>query len=119
MLLCVKLLCRLTVRIDTGYADGSQQTVIIQAAIQRGLSKGSVQINSASVFDAPTIDPGYFSNPTDIVLHRQAFKFARSIAQTAPLSRIINNEISPGGQVNTDTQWEDWARGVVSTEYHP
>lgn len=36
-------------------------TISIQAALQHPLSRGSVKITSASVFDPPLIDPGYLT----------------------------------------------------------
>ncbi|GAA5976406.1 hypothetical protein JCM10908_005488 [Rhodotorula pacifica] len=94
-------------------------TVQIQAAIQHPLSRGSVKINSTSTFDKPEIDPGYLTHPADIVILREAFKFARKISQTAPFSDNVLNELTPGSAVSTDAEWETWIRGVVSTEYHP
>ncbi|GAA5862628.1 hypothetical protein JCM3774_001083 [Rhodotorula dairenensis] len=94
-------------------------TVQIQAAIQHPLSRGSVKINSTSTFDKPEIDPGYLTHPADIVILREAFKFARKVSQTAPFSDYVYNELSPGSAVSTDAEWEAWLRGVVSTEYHP
>ena len=42
-----------------GYPDSI--TVQIQAALQHPMSRGSVTINSTSVFDSPQIDAGYLS----------------------------------------------------------
>ncbi|BGO89994.1 hypothetical protein NBRC10512_001979 [Rhodotorula toruloides] len=100
-----------------GYGDAV--TVQIQAAIQHPLSRGTVKINSTSVFDKPLIDAGYLTHPADIQILRQAFKFARNVSQTAPLSDYVLNELSPGSAVQTDEEWDTWIRGVVSTEYHP
>ncbi|BGP30484.1 hypothetical protein JCM10296v2_002239 [Rhodotorula toruloides] len=100
-----------------GYGDAV--TVQIQAAIQHPLSRGTVKINSTSVFDKPLIDAGYLTHPADIQILRQAFKFARNVSQTAPFSDYVLNELSPGSAVQTDEEWETWIRGVVSTEYHP
>ncbi|BGP54267.1 hypothetical protein JCM8202v2_001844 [Rhodotorula sphaerocarpa] len=94
-------------------------TVQIQAAIQHPLSRGTVKIVSNSTFDKPAIDPGYLTHPGDIVILREAFKFARKVSQTAPFSDYVYNELSPGPNVSTDAEWEHWLRGVVSTEYHP
>ncbi|KAM0788362.1 hypothetical protein ACM66B_001502 [Microbotryomycetes sp. NB124-2] len=104
-----------------GYSAYGNDTKVInvQAAIQHPLSRGSVLINSTSVFDAPIIDPRYLSHPADVQILVAAFKFARQVAQTAPLSQYLSNELNPGSQVSTDAEWEDWIRKSVSTEYHP
>ncbi|GAA5901157.1 hypothetical protein JCM8208_002291 [Rhodotorula glutinis] len=94
-------------------------TVQVQAAIQHPLSRGSVKINSTSTFDKPMVDAGYLTHPGDIQVLRQAFKYARTVSQTAPFSDYVLNELSPGDAVTTDDEWEAWIRKVVSTEYHP
>ncbi|GAA5982892.1 hypothetical protein JCM5350_001544 [Sporobolomyces pararoseus] len=94
-------------------------TVQIQAALQHPMSRGSVTINSTSTFDSPQIDAGYLTHPADIQVLREAFKFARKLSQTKPFSDYVISEISPGSAVSTDAEWEDWLKGVVSTEYHP
>ncbi|KAK4705020.1 hypothetical protein P7C70_g1189, partial [Phenoliferia sp. Uapishka_3] len=104
-----------------GYGSYStdEKIIGIQAAIQHPLSRGSVKATTTSIFDSPVIDPGYFTHPGDIQVLREAFKFARSISQTAPMSSILTNELNPGLSVSTDAQWETWIRDSVSTEYHP
>ncbi|GAA5974228.1 hypothetical protein JCM11641_003339 [Rhodosporidiobolus odoratus] len=106
---------------NTGTYGGypNSVTVQIQAAIQHPLSRGTVKINSTSTFDAPQIDPGYLTHPADIQILREAFKYARTISQTAPFSDNVLSELSPGTAVSTDEEWETWIKGVVSTEYHP
>lgn len=89
------------------------------AAIQHPLSRGSVTINSTSTFDQPIIQPNYFSHPADIIVMRQAFKFARKVASTAPLSEWLGDELEPSLSVTTDEEWEEWIRSTASTEYHP
>ncbi|GAA6053831.1 hypothetical protein JCM3770_004740 [Rhodotorula araucariae] len=106
---------------NTGTYGGypNSVTVQIQAAIQHPLSRGSVKINSTSTFDKPQVDAGYLVHPADIQVLRQAFKFARTVSQTAPFSDYVLGELSPGANVETDEEWEAWIRRVVSTEYHP
>ncbi|PKI84082.1 hypothetical protein MVES1_002020 [Malassezia vespertilionis] len=91
----------------------------IQAALQHPLSRGSVKINSNNPFDAPTIDAGYLSQNQDLVSLRQAFKLIRKIAQQEPLKSMIAQEDSPGQNVQSNEQWEDWIRQNAGTEYHP
>ena len=56
---------------------------------------------------------------TDAVLLREGLKLARKIGQTAPLSSILGDEVSPGPNVQSDEDWENWLRGSIGTEYHP
>ncbi|KAL0952057.1 hypothetical protein HGRIS_008695 [Hohenbuehelia grisea] len=90
----------------------------VQAALQHPLSHGRLYINSASAFDAPTIDPNYLAHSADLTIMREGLKMARKIAQTAPLNKAVGDEISPGPSVQTDAEWDEWLVNQISTEFH-
>ena len=94
-------------------------SITIQAALQHPLSQGRIYITSADPFAMPAIDPAYLSHAADIVILREGLKLARKIAQTAPLSQFIGEELSPGSAVQSDADWENYAANSIGTEYHP
>ncbi|KIY44082.1 GMC oxidoreductase [Fistulina hepatica ATCC 64428] len=94
-------------------------TIGITAALQHPLSQGYLYINSSSVFDYPVIDPNYLSNYADKVMIRQAFKLARTLGETEPISSYLGTEITPGSSVSTDSEWDTWIAENIGTEYHP
>lgn len=93
--------------------------VQVQAALQHPLSRGSIKITSINPFTAPDIDPAYLSHDVDMTILREGFKLARRLAQAPPLSNYTANENAPGSSVQTDSQWENWIRNTVGTEFHP
>jgi hypothetical protein len=62
---CPSDFIELNISLNLAVALGSYgvgvKTISIQAALQHPLSRGSVKVTSASVFDAPLIDPGYLT----------------------------------------------------------
>lgn len=46
-------------------------------------------------------------------------KLARTIGNTAPLSSVMETEVSPGSSVQTDDEWDQWIANTIGTEYHP
>ncbi|KDE06010.1 hypothetical protein MVLG_03692 [Microbotryum lychnidis-dioicae p1A1 Lamole] len=103
-----------------GIYGNSTLTLSLQASLQHPLSRGSITINSTSTFSPPVIDPGYLTHPGDIQVLREAFKFARKVSQTPPLSTLVVTEITPGpGSVSSDDEWEDWIRKSTTTSHHP
>ncbi|SCZ99033.1 BZ3500_MvSof-1268-A1-R1_Chr3-1g05774 [Microbotryum saponariae] len=103
-----------------GIYGNSTLTLSLQASLQHPLSRGSITINSTSTFSPPVIDPGYLTHPGDIQVFREAFKFARKVSQTPPLSTLVVTEITPGtGSVSSDEEWEDWIRNSTTTSHHP
>lgn len=100
----------------TSALDG---TVGITAALQHPLSHGRITIASNDPIGYPAIDPAYLSNPADVTILREGLKLARQLANTAPLKDTLTNEVTPGTDVQSDADWEDWMRGHVDTEFHP
>jgi choline dehydrogenase-like flavoprotein len=90
----------------------------IVPCLQTAFSRGSVTINSTSPFAPPVIDSRYLSNPLDIKLLVEGFKYTRRIRATNALQSISAFEIYPGGSVNTDEQIESFIRQTLSTESH-
>lgn len=106
---------------NTGYAQGaSGKTTVLQFATQRPFSRGSVRLTSSNPFTMPSINPGYLTHPSDIAIIREAMKYIRNVASTAPLRSILGSEIAPGADsVSSDDEIEAFARRQLSTEYHP
>lgn len=104
---------------NTGSGNGQTNSISIQVAVQRPLSQGFVKLVSASPFDPPSIDPSYLAHPADLQLYVAAYKWARRLASTPPLSNILTAEVYPGSSVQTDAEWETYLRQTSSTEYHP
>jgi choline dehydrogenase len=69
-------------------------------------SKGNVTIkNSADMSDAPKINPAYLTDERDQELGVAALRFARRLAATESLQRaIIDSEVVPGPEVNTEAE---------------
>lgn len=103
----------------TGDTGSTSQTITIQVALQHPFSHGRLYIGTNNTFDAPIIDPQYFSHFADVTLFRAGLKLARQIAQTAPLSQVLQNEIAPGSAVVADQDWDTYAANTCGTEFHP
>ncbi|KAI0068751.1 GMC oxidoreductase [Artomyces pyxidatus] len=93
--------------------------VAIQLALQRPFSQGYLYINSDDPFNYPLIDPRYLSHSADKSLLREAAKFARQLAQMAPLSTQLTGETAPGSAVQSDADWDNWIAQTIGTEFHP
>jgi choline dehydrogenase len=82
-------------------------------------SQGYVRVRSASDLDAPEIQPNFLAHPTDRTVVVAALKCARAIMSSAPMQRLVESEMLPGPDVQTDEQWLQYARQYGSTGYHP
>ncbi|KAJ6464591.1 GMC oxidoreductase-domain-containing protein [Mycena sanguinolenta] len=99
-----------------GLTDGA---IGLQFCIQHAFSRGYVQINSASAFDYPSINPNYLSISYDADIMRAAFKYVRQIMATAPMSSAIASETIPGSGTTADADIDNYIAHNSGTEYHP
>jgi choline dehydrogenase len=82
-------------------------------------STGTVRLSSADPFDAPVIDPEYFSVEEDIEPLVDGIKLAREVADTDALDQYRGSEVHPGTEVTTDAEIREYVRNNASTVYHP
>lgn len=109
---------RLT-RNDSAVLEFIWDTGVIVLGLQHPYSRGSVKASSNSTFDAPNATPGYLSNPLDIEFLKEALKFARRIWATNAVASLDPVEVSPGADVTSDADVENWIRNNAATLYHP
>lgn len=89
------------------------------SVIMHPFSRGSVHVNSTNPAGKPVIDPNYLSKSYDVEAITQATKFSRKIAETPALRYTWQEEYEPGMAVQTDAQWEEFARNTTLSIYHP
>lgn len=85
----------------------------------RPTSRGHLQITSADPFVYPSIQPNYLSTQLDIDEAIAGNRMLRAIAQTAPLSDIITEELVPGAHLQGDEALLEDFRNRADTVYHP
>ena len=85
----------------------------------RPSSKGYLNITSADPFAAPNIHPNYLATEEDRQLMIEGTRLMRRIAATPALTGIIDAELVPGADVQTDDEILHYARETAWTVYHP
>ena len=103
----------------TGTAQGGDDSIAIQAALQHPFSAGQIYLSSSNPWEYPIIDPNYLAHPADTLLLREGLKLARKLGGTAPLKQYMLEEVFPGPSVQSDAEWDTWLATQVKTEYHP
>lgn len=94
----------------------------MHSVLQRPESRGEIKLFSADPIRYPSIDPKYFTSDetgTDIKTLVEAIKIQRRVAETAPLSGILDGEMAPSADCQTDADIEMYVRSHCMTLYHP
>lgn len=97
------------------YEDG----YAIRAGIVQPKSRGEVRLRSTDPRDPLVLDFRFLSNNDDLVLLREALKIARDCANQDALSPYRGVEITPGPDVKTDADLDEYIRNTVQTIEHP
>ncbi|ODA00213.1 choline dehydrogenase [Achromobacter xylosoxidans] len=85
----------------------------------RPSSRGTVQLRGADPFEAPAMQPNYLSTELDRRMTVAAVKYARRLAATEPLARLMKREFRPGPDVQSDDEILHFCREYGATIFHP
>lgn len=106
-----------TDRIDRGPHWFSGFTILANQS--RPESRGHVRIASPDPMARPAIVANYLSTDHDRAVTVAALKFARLLARTTALGRIVTEELFPGAEVSSDKDLLAHARKEGQSAYHP
>ena len=91
----------------------------LASQVQRPESTGNIHIKSADPFRPPAINYKFLATENDRRVAVAAVRCARRIVAASPLADVIDAEISPGPQVESDDQILDYIHQTGQTTYHP
>lgn len=81
-------------------------------------SRGHVRIASPDPMVAPVLDPNYLKEDKDRTVLIAALREARAILSAPPLAPLVDHEMFPGRDVETDDEWLAFARQYGNSSYH-
>ncbi len=85
----------------------------------RPTSRGHLEIVSPDPFTHPAIRPNYLSTNHDVEEMLEGVRFMRTLAAAPSLARLIEREIAPGPQVQSDAEMLEDIRQRAGTIFHP
>ena len=93
--------------------------VTLAPCVLRPASRGCVALASGDAGDAPRIVHNYLDAEVDRELTIRGMRVAREVASTPPLRGLIDAEVDPGPDAQSDDALLGFARACGSTGYHP
>ncbi|WP_420995718.1 GMC family oxidoreductase [Cupriavidus sp. 30B13] len=107
------------------YANAAERMLDRKPGMTLGVSQmrpqsvGSIHVRSPDARDAPVIRPNFLASAVDQETLVAGMRIGRQIVETEPVRQYVVEEASPGGKVQTDAQWLEFARENGQTIYHP
>ncbi|GJE89858.1 GMC oxidoreductase [Phanerochaete sordida] len=99
--------------------EPGKKYVSIAVVLNHPWSRGSVHITTNDATKEPEIDPRYFERDIDLDLVAETVKKARQICmETVPMKDMIEKELKPGPDVQTDEEFREHVRRTVGTSWH-
>ncbi len=82
-------------------------------------SRGVIELRSPFAQDYPAIHPNYLATTKDQQTTVAGMRLSRAFAATDTLAPLIESEMTPGAQAQSDAELLDAARNISQTIYHP
>ncbi len=93
--------------------------LLLSAQPTRPLSRGHLEIQNADPFSAPAIHPNYLAEEFDMQELLEGSKFLRKLAATPAFQAVLEAEIQPGPDVQTDEALREDIKNRSGTVFHP
>jgi len=81
-------------------------------------SRGEIMARSADPFEYPSLRPNYLASATDLATMLHGVRTVRRLFAASPFAPYRVAEISPGAEVQSDDEVEDFVRSTGTTLYH-
>ncbi|MEB3421311.1 GMC family oxidoreductase [Salipiger marinus] len=93
--------------------------VTLNSYTLRPKSRGSVRLRSGTAADQPLVDPNFLGDPDDLRVSVEGVKISREIFAQPSLSKILRAVHFPDASVQSQADYEAYARRYGRTSYHP
>tara|TARA_R110001592_G_scaffold93457_7_gene271420 strand:- start:546 stop:2171 length:1626 start_codon:yes stop_codon:yes gene_type:complete len=85
----------------------------------RPTSRGYLRLRSADPEAAPEIQPNYLATEHDLQDNLEGLKFLRQLTSTPTMKDIVQEELFPGPDVDSDEEMLDYIRTKGGSVFHP
>ena len=102
-----------------GYVLPKHPGVMVNWNQCRPDSRGTVTLRSPDPADRPVIHANYLSAPSDQHLMVAGARIGQRIARSAAFAALVEEELHPAPDVDSDEALLDFIRATATTVYHP
>jgi choline dehydrogenase len=119
----IQLMCnpvRMDAKVWWPFISARQQHLLtVDAVVLHPKSRGRVSLRSADPGAKPRIEFNCLSDPADLATLRRGLRAARHVYGTRPQADLIEREVFPGVDVNSDGDLDQFIRANAGVTQHP
>ena len=102
-----------------GWRKGVGHVLAAANVLLRPESRGEVTLRSADPRDKPKIQFNLLQAQADREAFRRMVRFARRFFETEPARGLVEGQVLPGPDVQTDAEIDAFVRSAIGTAMHP
>ena len=93
--------------------------ITLIANLVKPKSRRSMRLRSADPGTPPIIEPNYYGDPRDLQALVDGIRYLRTIVETAPISRLVEQTLGPDPKLKSDDDIGTYCKAVAATKFHP
>ncbi|MCS3446073.1 GMC family oxidoreductase [Bradyrhizobium elkanii] len=98
---------------------GDRSGVTFELVVLQPKSRGWVRLADSDPTSMPLINPNFVGEEEDLRAAVQSVRAIREVMAQESLASVIEQEMDPGSQVQSDAEIGEWVKRVVTTMWHP
>jgi choline dehydrogenase len=104
---------------EHGAVEHPKPAMVIAQSLWTPKSRGTVLARSADPKELPAVQLNMLTEREDVDALIRAIRRSREIGATQPMASMIETEIHPGSDAQSDEELERWIRSTCEHTYHP
>ncbi|WP_394728622.1 GMC family oxidoreductase [Altererythrobacter sp. GH1-8] len=102
-----------------GVAPSRNPMVTLVVGLSYARTSGKLGLRSADWREKPRIMLEMLADPRDVADLTAGCRIARKMMEQQPIAGHVKAEITPGADIQSDSEWEEYLRRTVDPTYHP
>lgn len=98
---------------------GERSGITFETVVLQPKSRGWVRLSDADPTSMPLINPNFVADEEDMNAAVESVRAIRAVMSQASLASVIEQELDPGPDVQSDADIAEWVKRVVTTMWHP
>jgi choline dehydrogenase-like flavoprotein len=98
---------------------GDRSGITFELVVLQPKSRGWVRLADSDPTSMPLINPNFIGEEDDLRAAVQSVRAIREVMAQESLASVIEEELDPGPNVQSDDEIAEWAKRVVTTMWHP